>query len=116
MKDTFDKLALKVSEAVGHPYTFFAALFIVLVWLLSGPIFHFSDTWQLLINTGTTIITNLIVFLIQNTENRNSEALHIKLDEIIRAIPNAKNNYIDIETLSEAELKKLHEKIKRKIK
>jgi low affinity Fe/Cu permease len=87
--------------------TFGLALFVIIAWLVTGPVFHFSDTWQLVINTGTTIITFLMVFLIQNTQNRDSEAMQIKLDELIRATKNAHTIVLDIEELSEAELDRL---------
>ena len=84
----------------------------ILVWLLTGPTFHFSDTWQLIINTGTTIVTFLMVFLIQNTQNRDAKAMHLKLDEIIRALKKARNELVDLEDLSDEELKKLEEQFK----
>jgi low affinity Fe/Cu permease len=116
MKSRFDHLAAAVAKAVGSPYTFFGALAIVIAWLLAGPVFQFSNTWQLFINTTTTVVTNLIVFLIQNTENRDSKAVHLKLDEIIASIPKASNTFTDIENLSEKELKELHRKLQKRIK
>ncbi len=89
-----------------------AALLIVLVWAVTGPIFAFSNTWQLVINTGTTIVTFLIVFLIQNTQNRESAAMQLKLDELIRAVTKARNNLVDLEDLSEEELNKLQEEFR----
>ena len=89
------------------------AIFIIVVWAMLGPTFHYSDTWQLIINTGTTIVTFLMVFLIQNTQNRDAKAVHLKLDELIRAISGARNNLLDLEELSEDELKKLEEDFKR---
>jgi len=86
------------------------AVVVILAWAISGPYFHYSDTWQLVINTGTTIVTFLIVFLIQNTQNRDARAIHLKLDEIIRAIGEAHNNMIDIENLSDEELHRLSHK------
>jgi low affinity Fe/Cu permease len=83
------------------------AVAVLLIWALTGPIFHFSDTWQLVVNTGTTIVTFLMVFLIQNTQNRDSEALHIKIDELIRAIAPAQNSLLDLENLEEEELDKI---------
>lgn len=109
MKEWFHKIATKVSEIVGSPLAFIAAVFIVIIWAFTGPIFHFSDTWQLVINTGTTIITFLMVFLIQNTQNRESKATQIKLDELIRAIKGARNALVNIEDISDAELEKLHQ-------
>lgn len=92
---------------VGHPAAFIIALCVVVVWGICGPIFGFSDTWQLVINTGTTIITFLMVFLIQNTQNRDTEAIHLKLDELIRSHRPAKNSYISLEDLSIEEMDKL---------
>ena len=106
----FNKLAKATSTATGKPITFCLALGIIVVWGISGPIFHFSDTWQLVINTGTTIITFLMVFLIQNTQNRDSEAIHLKLDALIMAIEAADDEMIDIEGLDTEELKKIHER------
>jgi low affinity Fe/Cu permease len=107
MNEFFRKFAHKTSAIVGSPWSFIAALAIIVVWALTGPIFHFSDTWQLVINTGTTIVTFLMVFLIQNTQNRDAKALHLKLDELIRAVENARDNLVDLEDLSDQELAKL---------
>lgn len=100
----FTHFAKWASRATGRPGTFIGAVLIILVWALTGPIFDFSDTWQLVINTGTTIITFLMVFLIQNTQNRDTEAMHIKLDELIRAVGTAQNSLMDLEELDEKEL------------
>jgi low affinity Fe/Cu permease len=109
----FSRFATRTANAVGHPATFCAALAVVLVWALTGPIFGFSDTWQLIINTSTTIITNLIVFLIQNTQNRDSAAIHVKLDELIRATSGAHNALLDLEELSQADLRRLRAQYER---
>src|SRR5690349_6348884 len=105
----FTKLAKWTAHATGRPITFFFAFLIIIVWGVTGPIFHFSDTWQLVINTGTTIVTFLMVFLIQATQNRDSEAMQVKLDEIIRAIGSAKNELLDLEELEEEDLDQLRE-------
>jgi low affinity Fe/Cu permease len=100
----FTRAAKWASRTAGRPMTFMVALGIILVWAITGPIFEFSDTWQLVINTGTTIITFLMVFLIQNTQNRDTEALQIKMDELIRAVENAHNALLDLEELDDEEL------------
>ena len=100
----FTRFAKLASRATGKPATFICAVLIVVLWAFTGPIFDFSDTWQLVINTGTTIITFLMVFLIQNTQNRDTEAMQIKLDELIRAVSSAQNTMMDLEELDEKEL------------
>lgn len=105
----FTHFAKWASRATGRPGAFIGAGLIIVIWALTGPIFHYSDTWQLVINTGTTIITFLMVFLIQNTQNRDTEAMHIKLDELIRAVKSAKNTVLDLEELDEEELDKIRE-------
>ncbi len=100
----FTRFAKWTSRATGHPATFAVAALIILVWAATGPIFEFSDTWQLVINTSTTIITFLMVFLIQNTQNRDSAAMQLKLDELIRAINGAHNGLLDLEELSDEDL------------
>jgi low affinity Fe/Cu permease len=105
----FSRFAKWTARATGRPATFLLACLVIVVWFFTGPIFGFSDTWQLIINTGTTIITFLMVFLIQSTQNRDSEAVQVKLDEIIRAIGNAKNEVLDLEELEEGDLDEIRQ-------
>jgi low affinity Fe/Cu permease len=105
----FNQAAKDTSKAAGHPSTFGVALAIVVVWAVSGPLFHFSDTWQLVINTGTTVVTFLMVFLIQNTQNRDSAAMHLKLDELLRAVQGAEDSMANLEDRSEEELDRMKE-------
>ena len=109
VSDAFRVFARRSSTILGSAWAFAGALFVILVWGLTGPTFHFSDTWQLIINTGTTIVTFLMVFLIQNTQNRDAKAVHLKLDEIIRALKGARNELVDLEDLSDEDLKRLAE-------
>src|SRR5437868_10283446 len=103
----FHNFAKRTSDWVGSKWAFGVALLLIVLWIVTGPLFHFSDSWQLVINTATTIITFLMVFLIQNTQNRDAKAIHLKLDEIIRSIRHADNHMIDIEKLSDEELERL---------
>jgi len=109
----FHVFATQAAAWVGNKWAFLAALLIIAFWLLSGPYFHYSDTWQLIINTGTTVVTFLVVFLIQNTQNRDARAIHLKLDEIIKSIDQAQNEMIDIEHLSDEELQRLADRYQR---
>ena len=111
--ELFHKFAVKVSKLAGSPWMFAGALTLIVIWILTGPVFHFSDTWQLVINTGTTIITFLMVFLIQNTQSREAEAIQLKLDELLRAVAKARTSLVDLEDLSEEELEHLHEEFRR---
>jgi low affinity Fe/Cu permease len=105
----FRKFAQHTANGVGSPWAFASALLVVLAWGMTGPIFHYSDTWQLVINTSTTIVTFLMVFLIQTTQNRDATAIHLKLDELIRAMEGARNQLVDLDSLSDQELDKLKE-------
>ena len=105
--DGFRRFAHNVATKVGAPWAFGVALATVVVWAVSGPVFHYSDTWQLTINTGTTIVTFLMVFVIQNTQNRDARVMQLKLDELIRAVAAARNELVDMEDLSDAELQRL---------
>jgi low affinity Fe/Cu permease len=109
----FSRFASETSQIVGHPYMFLLAVVVLVIWAASGPFFHFSDTWQLIINTGTTIVTFLVVFLIQNTQNRDAKALHLKLDELIRSHHPANDDLIDIQKLSDEELDELEMRYER---
>lgn len=104
MTHYFTHFASYVSKLCGKPITFAVSVVIVVLWALSGPYFHYSDTWQLVINTGTTIVTFLMVFLIQSTQSRDTRALHLKLDELIRVNQQARNSLLNLEDLSEAEI------------
>ncbi len=109
LNSKFDHFCRFASEISGRAVAFNCALGIIIFWMLSGPLFGFSDTWQLIINTATTIVTFLMVFLIQHTQNRENQAIHVKLDELIRAQEGARNDLLDLEILEEKELKLLHE-------
>lgn len=117
LKDMFRKFARTTSDMAGTPAIFIFALLGIVAWLISGPFFSYSDTWQLVINTTTTIITFLMVFLIQNAQNRDARAIHLKLDELVKALKGARNEFIDLENLTDEELelkqkefKQLHDK------
>ena len=109
----FTRAAKWASHTAGRPATFMVALGIILVWAITGPIFDFSDTWQLVINTGTTIVTFLMVFLIQNTQNRDAKAMHLKLDELIHGVSGARNRLIDLEDMTDEELDSLQKEFER---
>jgi low affinity Fe/Cu permease len=106
----FTAFAKRTAHATGRPAAFVLAVTVLIAWAVSGPLFHYSDSWQLVINTGTTIVTFLMVFLIQNTQNRDSQAIHVKLDELIRALHGAQNTLLDLDNLSDEELDRLHDK------
>jgi low affinity Fe/Cu permease len=113
VRDAFRVFARNSSTILGSAWAFAIAVLIIIIWGVTGPAFHFSNTWQLIINTGTTIVTFLMVFLIQNTQNRDAKAVHLKLDEIIRSIKGARNEMVDLEELSDEDLKKLEEQFQR---
>lgn len=109
----FSNFSKIISETVGSPISFLTAVLFIVVWLVSGPFFHFSENWQLIVNTGTTIITFLIVFLIQHTQNRDTEIINLKLDELIKGHKGSKNSIIDLSQLSDEELKELEKSYKK---
>jgi low affinity Fe/Cu permease len=109
LTDSFHEFSKTLSGAVGSPWAFIGSLMLVAAWSATGPLFHYSNTWQLIINTGTTIVTFLMVFLIQNTQNRDARAIHLKLDELIRCLKGARNTLIDLEEMSEEELDHLQQ-------
>jgi low affinity Fe/Cu permease len=113
MEEFFRKFAAHTSALVGSSWAFLCAVIIIAVWAITGPVFGFSDTWQLVINTGTTIITFLMVFLIQNTQNRDAKAIHLKLDELIKATKGARNHMMDLDKLSDKQLRELEAEYKR---
>ena len=117
IRDAFGVFARRTSSILGSAWSFVLAIVIIVVWAATGPTFGYSDTWQLIINTGTTIVTFLMVFLIQNTQNRDAKAVHLKLDELIRALGGARNKLVDLEKLSDDDLKTLEtefEKLRKK--
>jgi low affinity Fe/Cu permease len=113
MADLFRAFSQRVARLMGTSWAFLAAVALIIVWAVTGPLFHFSDTWQLVINTGTNIITFLMVFLIQNTQNRDAVAIHLTLDELLRAVEGARTGLVDLEDLSDAELARLREQFAR---
>ena len=112
----FTRVATVISLAAGQPQTFLLAFLVIVVWAVTGPIFNFSDTWQLVINTGTTIVTFLMVFLIQNTQNRDAAAMQAKLDELLRAVGKARDQFIGVEHLTEREIEMIRTALEREVK
>ena len=112
-QERFSRFARTSADALGSPITFAVNCALVLVWLSAGPIFGYSDTWQLLVNTVTTVLTYLAVFILQNSQNRDSKAIHLKLDELIRAMKGARNSLVDIDEYSDAELQALEIQFKK---
>jgi low affinity Fe/Cu permease len=115
MNRFFPHLATRVASLAGQPATFVAAVAIILLWALTGPMFGFSDTWQLIVNTGTTIVTFLMVFLIQNSQNRDAAAMQAKLDEVIRALDKAREQFIGIEHLTDTEISAIRDALEREV-
>jgi low affinity Fe/Cu permease len=113
MRELFRKFARKISEVLGRAEVFLGAVVLIVVWALLGPVYHYSDTWQLVINTATTIVTFLMVFLIQNTQNRDAKAIQLKLDELIRGVRGARTGLVRLEELSDEELKELESSFER---
>ena len=116
MRKLFNKIATYIATAAGQPFTFIAAVLIIIIWGVSGPMFHFSDTWQLVVNTGTTIITFLMVFLIQNSQNRDGAAMQAKLDELLRAVEKAREKFIGIEHLTDQQIELIRTALERNSK
>jgi low affinity Fe/Cu permease len=113
LKHAFRKFAATTATATGSPWAFLLAVLVIVVWAITGPIFNFSDTWQLVINTGTTIVTFLMVFLIQNTQNRDAVAIQLKLDELLRAVHGARTSLVDLENLDDKEILRLKKEFER---
>jgi low affinity Fe/Cu permease len=116
MRKFFNMCATKISSAAGQPLTFITAVLIIVVWAVTGPLFGYSDTWQLIINTGTTIVTFLMVFLIQNSQNRDAAAMQAKLDELLRAVDKAREQFIGIEHLTDQQIELVRTALERKAK
>ena len=112
VSDRFRVFAVRTAERLGSHWAFAVAVLVVALWLITGPLFHFSNAWQLVINTATTVVTFLMVFLIQTTQNRDAKAIHLKLDELLRAVKDARTGMVDLEDLSDKELKELQEEFK----
>lgn len=113
MNEAFRRFSVSSANALGSPWVFVVNVLLILLWLVSGPFAHFSDTWQLVVNTATTVFTYLAVFLIQNTQNRDAKAVHLKLDELISSIRGARNRLVDLQNLSDEELEELQDQFKR---
>ena len=113
MSELFRKFARKISEVLGRAEVFLGAVVLIVIWAVLGPLYHYSDTWQLVINTATTIVTFLMVFLIQNTQNRDAKAIQLKLDELIRGVQGARTGLVRLEELSDQELKELESSFER---
>src|SRR5712671_7605821 len=113
MNELFRKFSIAAANALGSSWMFIANVLLILIWLVAGPVFHYSDTWQLVVNTATTVFTYLAVFLIQNTQNRDATAIHLKLDELIKGVGGARTHLVNLEELSDEDLSALQEEFKR---
>jgi low affinity Fe/Cu permease len=113
LNESFRRFSAYAASVLGSPWLFVINVVLILIWLVSGPFFHFSDTWQLLVNTATTVFTYLAVFLIQNTQNRDAKAVHLKLDELISSVAGARNRLVDLEDLSDEELADLQDQFRK---
>src|SRR6476660_3500775 len=113
LNEGFRKFSVMAASALGSSWLFVLNVFLIILWLAAGPIYHYSDTWQLLVNTATTVFTYLAVFLIQNTQNRDAKAVHLKLDELIKGVKGARTGLVNLEQLSDSELERLQEEFKR---
>ena len=113
LNEGFRRFSKSAADALGTPVMFVANVLLIILWLAFGPFTHFSDSWQLVVNTGTTVLTYLAIFLIQNTQNRDSKALHLKLDELISSVEGARNRLVDLQNLSDAELEEFEQQFRR---
>jgi low affinity Fe/Cu permease len=113
MNELFRRFAQRTAQLVGSSWAFILSVIVIVLWAVTGPMFHYSDTWQLVINTGTTIITFLMVFLIQNTQNRDAKAIHLKLDELIKGVKGARTGLVSLEQLSDSDLERLQKEFER---
>ena len=113
LNEVFRRFSKSAADALGTPWMFVLNVFLIIVWLAFGPIANFSDSWQLIVNTGTTVLTYLAIFLIQNTQNRDSKALHLKLDELISSVEGARNRLVDLQNLTDAELEEFEQEFRR---
>jgi low affinity Fe/Cu permease len=113
LREMFRKFSQASAQVVGSSWAFILSVLIIVAWAASGPMFHYSDTWQLIINTGTTVITFLMVFIIQNTQNRDAKAIHLKLDELIKGVKGARTGLVNLEQLSDEDLERLHKEFER---
>jgi low affinity Fe/Cu permease len=113
MNETFRSFSVAAANALGSSWMFLLNVFLILVWFVAGPFYNYSDSWQLIVNTGTTVLTYLAVFLIQNTQNRDAKAIHLKLDELIRGVDGARTHLVDLESMTDEELEKLQKEFTR---